>query len=113
MLDLLVAGGPVRFWYSGDFDPEGLEIASTVLSRYPGQARAWRLSVADYERAATSGMPAQSERLPGLDRLAAVFPELVSVMRERRRWGYQESLIDLLLDDVRTLGRKLDFGGKE
>jgi len=34
-------------------------------------------------------------------------------MRERRRWGYQESLIDLLLDDVRTLGRKLDFGGKE
>jgi uncharacterized protein (TIGR02679 family) len=111
LLDLLVAGGPVRLWYSGDFDPEGLEIATTVLNRYPSHARAWRLGVADYEQAATNGVPAQGERLQSLDRLAAVFPDLVPVMRERLRWGYQETLIDVLLDDVRGPGRGLGIGG--
>ncbi|TAK35480.1 MAG: TIGR02679 family protein [Chloroflexota bacterium] len=101
LIDLLMASNAsVTLWYSGDFDPEGLEIASIVLNRYPGRTRLWRLDVADYERTAGSGLPAEEARLRGLERVAATFPELVTAMRQKCVWVYQETLVEQLFGDV-------------
>ncbi|MBI2942554.1 MAG: DUF2399 domain-containing protein [Chloroflexi bacterium] len=94
------SGEGITLWYSGDFDPDGLEIASAVLSRYPGRSRPWRLDVADYERAAESGVPAEEGRLRGLDRVTRWFPDLAAALRRHRVWVYQETLVDQLLGDV-------------
>lgn len=47
LLDKLAAAG-ITIYYSGDFDPEGLQMASRLLQRYPGQAVPWRYTVDDY-----------------------------------------------------------------
>lgn len=36
LLDGLVKGGAV-IYYSGDFDPEGLQMAQKLIQRYPGR----------------------------------------------------------------------------
>ena len=106
LLDLLMASvpGATLCRYSGDFDPEGLEIASAVLSRYPGRGFPWRLDVADYERGAKSGLLAEEGQLRGLERMAAAFPELVAAMRWRGVWVYQEALVEQLFEDVSVDG---------
>jgi hypothetical protein len=98
MLDALVRSG-TRLFYSGDFDPAGLEIAAIVLTRYPGAAHLWRMTPADYRRAVRQD--AQASINPDrLKNLAERFPDLVAEMIAIGRTGDQEKLIDALAGDL-------------
>jgi len=98
MLDALVRSG-ARLFYSGDFDPAGLEIAAIVLTRYPGAAHLWRMTPADYRQAVRQDdhAPLDPDRLRPLSKR---FPDLVAEMVAIGRTGDQEKLIEALAGDV-------------
>lgn len=110
LLDGLVKGGAV-IYYSGDFDPEGLQMAQKLIQRYPGRVRQWRYSLDDCQTCMSGTMLPESPVLPEswLAKLAGVAArELESVgdeMLARRRAGYQEGLIEQLAEDVRRAMR--------
>lgn len=98
-VERLIAAG-CSIWYSGDFDPEGLVIAQKLAERHPAQVNLWRYSLADYE---LSLSPVKLDRTR-LSKLAAVYQsELVPVakkMGQLQRAGYQEALLDKLVEDM-------------
>ncbi|MDI6872214.1 MAG: DUF2399 domain-containing protein [Bacillota bacterium] len=54
LLDLLAAEG-TELWYGGDFDRNGLAIASWLAGRYAEQFRPWRMGPEDYQAAVANG----------------------------------------------------------
>lgn len=94
----LLTGAGAHLFYSGDFDARGLEIAATVLDRYPGRASPWRMTPADY-RAALRGDRATLDPA-ALQRAGRLFPDLVREMGERRQAAHHEGLIDRLQADL-------------
>ncbi len=103
LLDLLAASGCMMY-YSGDFDPEGLRIADRLALRYPGQFFFWHLNKDDYYRS-LSGESISSSRLTELDQLRSPNLQVVSSeIRKIRRAGYQELLLEQLLNDLKSNG---------
>ncbi|UUX33164.1 TIGR02679 family protein [Fundicoccus culcitae] len=100
LLDLLAQKG-CQMFYAGDFDPEGLLIAERLKQRYQQQLQFWRLTLSDYE-ACLSNETISEHRLKKLHRLSQ--PELIVLadrMREIKKAGYQERLVDFYLKDLR------------
>lgn len=101
LLDRLIASGAVLH-YSGDFDPEGLQMTQKLLCRYPGRVRLWRMTPADYAAARPSA-PLDERRLK---KLAAVdHPVLAPLAKHiaaRRLAAYQEGILPLLANDLVT-----------
>ncbi|MEA4883572.1 MAG: TIGR02679 family protein [Clostridia bacterium] len=100
LMDKLAAGGAAIF-YSGDFDPEGLQMAQRLMNRFPGSVRPWRYGLQDY-LGCVSETPLPENRLAKLQGVTA--PELVpakDAMAAERKAGYQERLLDALAEDVR------------
>ena len=61
----------------------------------------WRFDAQSYTHALQSeGVPAPASELDQLNALPAVFAPLVAVMREEKRWGYQEGIVRVLVRDV-------------
>lgn len=101
LLDLLAASG-CMLYYSGDFDPEGLRIADRLALRYPKQFSFWHLSKEDYYRS-LSEESISSLRLSELDQLRSSKLQAVSSeIQKTRRAGYQELLLEQLLNDLKT-----------
>lgn len=99
LLDLL-AKEEVTFHYSGDFDPEGLQMAQRLIDRYPGRVRLWRMDAESYRMAMSDENI--SGRLPKLDGFTD--SALITVAEELRRIGkagYQEGLIEQLASDMK------------
>jgi uncharacterized protein (TIGR02679 family) len=98
-VERLVAAG-CSIWYSGDCDPEGLVIAQKLAERYPTQVNLWRYTLADYELSLSSVKLDQLR----LSKLAVVQrSELLPVaqkMLQLQRAGYQEALVDRLVEDM-------------
>ncbi|NMB24631.1 MAG: TIGR02679 family protein [Firmicutes bacterium] len=89
-------------FYSGDFDPEGLQMAERLMERYPGALRPWRYTVLDYETVMSHvGIPPY--RLRMLERIES--PELLPVaksLEKHGKAGYQEELLDNLVRDIKA-----------
>lgn len=84
----LLAGDGVRFYYAGDLDPEGLNIADRIWRSFPEQVHIWRMSSADYEKA-LSEEALSERRLEILNNLT--HPELKETARQilqYKRAGY-------------------------
>jgi uncharacterized protein (TIGR02679 family) len=99
LLDKLVASDTILY-YSGDFDPEGLQMAQRMLERHPGHVRLWRYTDTDYENS-LSNVALSDERLRKLESVTAF--ELISVKQKMislGRAGYQEDLIADLVGDM-------------
>lgn len=98
LLDKLVENSIL--FYSGDFDPEGLQMAQRLLLRYPGRVRLWRYTKEDYE-CAISPVKIAPRRLGKLGSIKAdeLLP-VAQIMQEKGRAGYQEALLDRLIEDV-------------
>ena len=103
LLDLLVAQSPDnRLHYSGDFDLKGLQIASYLLARYPRHCHPWRFDPDAYIAALQAGgSMAPRNELNILQTLPDIFSPLIATMQEKKRWAYQEGIVDLLTEDVR------------
>lgn len=96
LLDRLAKGGAV-FWYSGDFDPEGLLIAQRLRQRYEN-VQLWHFSAVEYQR---TQIPLPANRLKRLQGICDL--ELKPIVMKMQEWKcayYQESFADLLLKDL-------------
>lgn len=99
LLDKLAEEG-YEFYYSGDFDPEGLLMAQRLRRRYPNHLKLWRYSIADYERC-LSDVSLSDSRFKQLQSIND--PQLIPVkerMLQQRKVGYQEQLIEDLVNDI-------------
>lgn len=96
LLDKLHASGTV-FYYSGDYDPEGLLIAQQIKNRYPDTIM-WHYSIEEYQKTNNSLTNQQLTKLSGIkeDSLIAV----ADIIGENKTAFYQESIFDALLADL-------------
>lgn len=104
LFDKLARAG-ARIYYSGDFDPEGLQMARRLLQRYPLNALPWRFDPSDYASSRPSPLlsEARLNKLNGIDH-----PALAAVKEEIARTGkagYQEQIIPSLIDDLKRFAR--------
>lgn len=99
LLDRLVKEG-VYLHYSGDFDPEGLWMAQRLWVRYSEHVRFWRYKLEDY-LLSEPGVALDERRLKKLDRINAGPLVLVAEkMKELKKAGYQEALVETLVGDM-------------
>ncbi|SES85652.1 TIGR02679 family protein [[Clostridium] polysaccharolyticum] len=93
LLDLLVKGGCVLY-YSGDFDPEGLQIGDKLKGRYQDKLVLWHYRVEDYVKAKSDKVISKGS-LTKLDKIQSVeLSEVVECMRREKVAGYQEALAE-------------------
>ena len=101
LIDLLLKSG-CKLYYCGDIDPEGIEIADRVIERGSGQIFPWRMTTEDYYRSISNEMITEN-RLNRLDKITNVqLRELAQLLKTERRAGYQEHLIDWMVEDIKT-----------
>lgn len=99
LLDLLAAGG-AELWYGGDFDRNGLAIATWLATRYLAQWHPWRMGPDDYRMAlAGAGKEVSPEDRAHLASCSGVLAETARAVAEGGA-AYQERLVDLLVADV-------------
>lgn len=97
----LLAASHTEIYYSGDIDPEGIDIADRLWRRYGDALRIWRMGPSDYE-ACVSEERVDEVRLAKLSHvLHPVLRETAGCVRKRRCAGYQENLLEKLAGDVR------------
>ena len=100
LLDRLVAGGSTLY-YSGDFDPEGLQMAQRMARRYGEALKLWRYDAGDYKSSISEVTipPERLKKLQSIDPpgLKPVEEMLVSTGQA----GYQEHLVHKLVADIK------------
>jgi len=97
LLDLL-AESDTEIFYSGDFDPEGLQIADSLWRRYGHRFRLWYYNVEDYKKS-LSRETLSKKRLSILENIACPgLKEVAEAMRTVKKAGYQELLVDDLME---------------
>lgn len=90
-------------YYSGDFDPEGLQIADKLKTRFGEKLILWRFNISDYETIKSTKI-IESQRIKKLDRIKS--PELQAIAAHIKKTGYsayQELLISRYIDDINRL----------
>ena len=88
------AGIPLRI--RADFDWAGLRILDRLHE--PGKTKLWRMTAADYQACHPSQPLAGNAVHPGWG------IELAAAMEEAGRAGYEEELVDVLMEDLRQAG---------
>ena len=99
LLAHLVKNGAV-IYYSGDLDPEGMDIAERLWQRYGGAIRLWRMDVEAYNKS-ISGEVLSDRQLVKLEHLKnTTLCRTAECVRKEMRAGYQENLLKELVDDI-------------
>ena len=99
LLTHLIEGG-ATIYYSGDLDPEGMDIADRLWQRYGDVIHLWRMGTEDYNKA-ISDEKLSDRQLAKLERLKN--PMLcctAEAVRRKGKAGYQENLLEDLLGDL-------------
>ena len=101
LLDKLVKDG-AELYYSGDFDVNGVMMANSLKNRYGNKMRFWRMGREEYVRSVSQiYLPATSmERLKSI--VESELIEVVGEMQNIKKAGYQESLIEFYLSDIKN-----------
>ncbi|NBJ80382.1 TIGR02679 family protein [bacterium 1XD42-94] len=100
LLKLLSESGH-SFYYSGDLDPEGLDIAERIWRCFPERVCIWRMSETDYGKA-MSEETISERRLGILHNIT--HPELKKTAGQIVRYkkaGYQELLLEEMAEDMK------------
>ncbi len=86
LLDLLLVQSlDTTIHYSGDFDLKGLQIATSLMARYPGRCQPWHFDPGSYNVALQAGgIPARTGELALFQHLPDVFTSLATTMQERK-----------------------------
>ncbi len=105
LLNLLRESCPdSQFHYSGDFDVQGLRIATHLMTRYAGQCQFWHFDPSSYLTALhSSSHTLSTAEISALQTLPATFSPLVTAMQEQGQKAYQEGIAHLLLADIQRL----------
>ncbi len=109
LMELLCEGCEgTSFWYAGDMDPEGLDIAQRISSSFPGRVHIWRMSVKDYEKA-LSQEQVSGRRLEMMKNLVhPVLKRTAEKIRQQKKAGYQEMLLEEMAEDMKQNRRDHD-----
>ena len=101
LIDMLCKAG-CKIYYSGDFDPEGIEIAEKLIQRDKNIVP-WCFSKENY-RKAISENTISDERLKKLDKIEnTYFKELIEEIKKEKKAGYQELLLDKMVKDIEEI----------
>ena len=93
----------ITLYYSGDFDPEGLLMADTLKRRYGEKLQLIGMTT-DHYSASKPTTEIDDKRLQKLKRIqAGELRGLADLMAEKKVAGYQEGILDALLDEIRIL----------
>lgn len=98
ILDKLVDSG-ASIYYSGDFDPEGLQISDNLKKRYGDKLVLWGMSIENYNK--IKGNNSFEDRIVKLDSI--VSPELAELAEEMKKGktaGYQELLVEFYCSSI-------------
>lgn len=102
LLTYLIKSGAV-IYYSGDLDPEGMDIAERLWQKYGEAIRLWRMNISDYEKS-ISNEKLNDRRMTKLDHLKNPMLRCTAEkVKQERRAGYQENLLEDLLRDVLSI----------
>ena len=87
-----------RFWYAGDFDPEGLLIAQRLKERYGETLHFWKYEVQWYEQYLSSVRLSES-RIKKLEHVyMQELQDIKEGMQKRKRAAYQETMLQVYLE---------------
>ncbi len=104
LIDMLLKSG-CELYYCGDIDPEGIEIADRVMARNSERIFLWRMTMEDYYRS-ISDEKLTENRLKKLDKIVNIqLRQLSEFLRKEKKAGYQEHLIDLMVQDIKIYPR--------
>lgn len=93
----------ITLYYSGDFDPEGLLMADTLKRRYGEKLQLIGMTT-DHYLASKPAAEVDDKRLQKLKRVqSGELLGLADLMAEKKVAGYQEGILDALLDEIRIL----------
>ena len=102
LLTHLIEGG-ANIYYSGDLDPEGMDIADRLWQRYGDVIHLWRMSTEDYNKS-ISGEKLSDRQLAKLEHLKnPILCCTAETVRSKGKAGYQENLLEDLLVDIEFL----------
>ncbi len=99
LLDKLV-NNVEKIYYSGDFDPEGLQIADKLKIRYGEKLILWRLSKEEYH-CIKSTKVIESDRMKKLDKIRDKDLQcLAEHIKTEKHAAYQELLVSKYIEDI-------------
>ena len=82
------------FYYAGDYDPEGLQIAERLRCRYGKRVRFWNYSLENYKKY-LSNVKIAENRLAILEKIqSAELQEIKMAMVAERKAAYQEAMLE-------------------
>lgn len=89
-----------KIYYSGDFDPEGINIAYKLKQRYGDKLELWNYNVENYRKIA-SDVIFNDKRFKQIEEIKEPsMLELIMEMKEKKVCGYQELLVDKYIKDI-------------
>lgn len=98
----------VEIYYSGDFDPEGLQICDKILGRFKN-AVPWGFSEKMYLQA-ISNQTISPIRLAKLDSLKdRRLMDLAQAIKTKQKAGYQENILDFYLEEMVRITTKKEI----
>ena len=107
LLDLLVDAG-YKLYYSGDIDPEGIQIADKLKQRYGGSLEFIGFDVETYLRN-ISNMQVNETRINKLKHINSNdLLEICNYLKKNRRVAYEEENIQNLINIVQRGFKELD-----
>lgn len=93
----------ITLYYSGDFDPEGLQMAQNFLDRFPDTGQLWRMDIETYQ-SFSSTTPVPEHRLGKLNSLShPALQKVAQGLKARKKAVYQEQILSLLQKDLEDL----------
>lgn len=102
LLDMLCKA-ECTIYYSGDIDPEGIEIADKLIKRGKGKIIPWGFSLEDYE-INISNKIISDESMKKIKKITnPFFIDLIKRVAETKRAGYQELLINKMIQDIKKI----------
>lgn len=102
LLEKLVEAGTMLY-YAGDFDPEGLQIADRLKTRFGTSIELWHMNVDAYKKS-LSNKGLSEERLEKLNSIADLqLIEIAEEMRQHGKAGYQEAVVESMVEDLNRM----------
>lgn len=96
-----------EIYYSGDTDPEGLQMAYSLKQRFPNHVFYWRFTPEDY-MSSLSSVNLEASRLKKLDSVKDVSLEpLINKIKNEKKAAYQERQLEYLIEDIKQEYRHL------
>ena len=100
LISLLIKSN-MKIYYSGDLDPEGINIADRLWQKYGDVIQMWRMSPRDYWSSLSDEI-LQETRLAKTENIKhPLLKQTAKCLQIRKKAGYQENLLEGLLEDLK------------